>query len=118
MYIRSMQRRGLFWPALLGLLVGIGLGLLAGYGVWPAEYDHITPELLAAGHQDDYATMIAVAYAAPHGPDAGNLDLARARLGRLGPAAEGALRRAAAAEGLAGEAAATLLSDLQTQPSK
>jgi len=117
-YIHLMQRRGLIWPVLLGLLAGVGLGLLLGYVVWPAQYDSVTPDLLSAANQDDYAAMIATAYAAPGAAAGGDLDLARTRLERLGPLAEEALRRATTGEGFAGEAAATLLADLQAQQVK
>ena len=51
-----------FTAALLGLLLGVGLGLLAGWVVWPAQYDSITPELLSIDHQTDYAKIVAAGY--------------------------------------------------------
>ena len=88
---------------LLGLALGIGLGLLAGWRLWPVQYDSVTPDLLAESHQLDYAKMVALAY--DHSPD---LALARARLARLGPAADDLLARLAAGQ----PAAARLLADL------
>ena len=93
--------------ALLGLLIGLGLGLLAGWVLWPAQYDSVTPELLAADHQTDYAQMIAAEYGR-----SADLDLARDYLSRLGNAATDALRRAAAAD----PAAARLLAGLEAAP--
>ncbi len=93
--------------ALLGLLLGVGLGLLAGWVLWPAQYDTVTPELLAANYQADYAKMIAAGY-----ERSADLDLARDTLARLGPAATDALRRAAGDD----PAAAHLLAELDAAP--
>jgi len=91
---------------LLGLLLGVGLGLLAGWVVWPAEFDIVTPELLATHYRTDYANMIAAHYA-----HAADLDLARRQLARLGPASTAILRRAAATD----PAAARLLANLEDE---
>ena len=99
----GMRKRLPIGAVLLGLALGVGLGLLAGWRLWPVQYDSVTPDLLADAYQLDYANMIAVAY-----DDAPNLDLARARLARLGPAAADLLARLAADE----PAAARLLADL------
>ena len=88
---------------MLGLLLGATLGLLAGWVVWPAQYDQITPELLASDQQIDYVNMVAAAYSR-----SADLDLARDYLARLGPAATAALRRAAPTNANA----ARLLADL------
>jgi hypothetical protein len=98
-----MNGRRTIGVALLGLLLGAALGLLAGWVVWPAQYNTITPELLAGDHQIDYANMIATAYTR-----SADLDLARSQLDRLGPAATAVLRRAAATD----PAVARLLADL------
>jgi hypothetical protein len=84
------KRRQTFGVALLGLLLGVALGLVAGWVVWPAQYDQITPALLSGDHQTDYARMVAAAYVRTT-----DLALARDYLARLGPAATAALRRAA-----------------------
>lgn len=97
------KRRQTFGVALLGLLLGAALGLLAGWVAWPARYDSVTPDLLAAGYQTEYASLIAADYARTT-----NLDLARNRLARLGPAAITVLGRAAATN----PAAARLLAEL------
>ena len=99
----SMKGRRTSGAALLGLLLGVAMGLLAGWVVWPAQYDQITPELLAGDHQIDYANMVAAAYSR-----SAELDLARDYLARLGPAATAALRRAAPTNANA----ARLLADL------
>lgn len=101
-----MNRRRTIAVALLGLLLGAGLGLLAGWVLWPAQYDSVTPELLAADRQIDYAKMIAAHYAR-----SSDLDLARTQLARLGPAAADSLRRAAATD----PAAARLLTSLDAE---
>jgi hypothetical protein len=102
-----MTGRGKIAAALLGLLLGLGLGLLAGWVLWPAEYDSIAPDLLPAAYQTDYANMIAANYART-----ADLDSARAQLARLGPSASDILRRAAADD----PAAARLLADLDAAP--
>ena len=104
---RKNGTRRTIGAALLGLLLGVGLGLLAGWVLWPAQYDTVTPELLAADHQTDYAKMIAAGY-----KHTGDLDLARDTLARLGPTAGDALRRAAADD----PAAARLMAELDAAP--
>lgn len=69
--------------AIIGLGLGIGLGLMAGWVVWPVEFRDVTPEFMAADQQIDYAIMVATSFNAD-----GNIDLARARLNRLGDDAE------------------------------
>ena len=96
-----------FTAALLGLLLGVGLGLLAGWVVWPAQYDSITPELLSIDHQTDYAKIVAAGYSR-----ADDIDLARSYLARLGPHANNAMRRAVDDD----PAAARLLADLNAAP--
>ena len=76
--------------ALLGLLLGVGLGLLAGWVLWPAQYDSVTPELLAADHQSDYAKMVAAAYERA-GRDDALPPAVPDRPGRALPAAAGAV---------------------------
>ena len=76
-----------------GLVLGIAAGLLAGWVVWPVEYSNVTPDVLADRYQFDYVTMIAAAYAAD-----GDLEMARGRLERLGPAGPAALLAVLAAE--------------------
>lgn len=70
------------WAALMGLVFGVGLGLLAGWVAWPVEYADVTPDLLATDARVEYALMVATAYEAD-----GNLELALGRLARLGDSA-------------------------------
>ncbi len=63
--------RTLGWTA-LGLLIGAGLGLYLGWVVWPAEFSDIDPARMSEPQRQDYARMIATAYA-------GDRDLASAR---------------------------------------
>ncbi len=73
----------------VGLVLGIALGLFAGWVVWPVAYTGVTPEHLSAEGRIDYAIMTATAYHAD-----GDLALARARLARLGDNADIALLNA------------------------
>lgn len=75
--------------AVIGMVIGIGLGLLGGWVIWPVEYADITPELLTVEYQTEYALMIATAYAAD-----GDLELAHNRLARLGNSAAAAVLNA------------------------
>ncbi len=74
---------------IMGLVLGIGLGLLAGWMVWPVEYADVTPDLLTADARIEYAIMVATAYEAD-----GDLELALGRLARLGDSATVALLNA------------------------
>lgn len=69
--------------AIIGLGLGIGLGLLAGWIIWPVEYRDVTPELMGDEQQIEYAIMIATSFSAD-----GNIELAQARLNRLGDEGE------------------------------
>jgi hypothetical protein len=64
---------------LLGLAVGVGLGLYIGWVAWPTEFSEATPTLLEDSYRQDYALMIAAAYAQD-----GNLPLAQQRINSLG----------------------------------
>lgn len=89
--------------AAIGLTLGIALGLVAGWVLWPVEYADVSPDLLDDGFQFDYATMIAHTYAAD-----GDLDLARARLARLGDRGATTLLNAITASNEDSESAASL----------
>lgn len=65
----------------VGLLVGVGLGLLLGWVVWPAEFEEADPTILQELYQRDYTVMIASTYAVD-----GDLGAARQRLNSLGKA--------------------------------
>jgi hypothetical protein len=62
-----------------GILIGLGLGLLVTWGLWPVEYYDTDPVDLRREHKDDYVVMIAAAYAQDR-----DLDTASARLETLG----------------------------------
>ena len=76
-----------------GLLLGIAIGLLAGWVVWPVEYSNVTPDVLADTYQFDNVMMVATTYATD-----GGLQLARGRFDRLGAAGPGVLLAVVAAE--------------------
>ena len=62
----------------IALFVGIGLGLLFGWQVWPVQWYDTDPSDLRAEHQEDYILMIADSLAVN-----GDGDLARKRLTEL-----------------------------------
>ena len=63
---------------LLGLALGLGLGVLVGWGIWPVEYYDTDPVDLKAEHKEDYVVLVCAAYALN-----GDLDQAKARLAKL-----------------------------------
>ena len=63
----------------LGILVGISVGLLVGWVLWPLEYTEADPSIMEESYQRDYTIMIASAYAVDN-----DLALARDRLRSLG----------------------------------
>jgi hypothetical protein len=65
-------------PLLLGLAAGILLGLVFGWVVEPMRFQGTAPDSLRADFRDEYAALIASAYAAT-----GDLPRARARLSLL-----------------------------------
>lgn len=82
---------------LAGLGIGIGLGLLIGWVLWPTEFTDADPALLQAPYRQDYAQMIADAYALD-----GDLPAARQRLNTLGEDSEAQLLAAITNRVLAG----------------
>jgi hypothetical protein len=66
--------------ALVGLAIGIGLGLLIGWRLWPVDYTNTAPHQLRQDYRDDYVLMIAAAYQIE-----GSLDAAVERLTPLDP---------------------------------
>ena len=71
------QARGQ-WYLLTGLILGIGLGFLIAWQLFPVQYQAGLPASLRADFKDEYRYMIAASYAAT-----GNLGRARARLALL-----------------------------------
>ncbi|HEC34137.1 MAG TPA: hypothetical protein ENI37_05410 [Chloroflexi bacterium] len=65
--------------ASVGLVVGVALGLLIGWVLWPVQYTNTAPAQLRQDYRNDYVLMIAAAYQVQ-----GDLEAARARLAFLG----------------------------------
>jgi hypothetical protein len=62
-----------FWS---GVLLGLVLGLLVGWVIWPTGYYNATPAMLRQDFRDEYLVWVAKDYAAT-----GNLEQAQQRLG-------------------------------------
>jgi hypothetical protein len=62
-----------------GLVLGVALGLVLGWLVWPIQYTETDPALLRDDYRRDYVIMIATIYASD-----GDLTAARQRLAHLG----------------------------------
>jgi hypothetical protein len=77
------MNRALAAPLFLGLVVGLVAGLVYGWVIQPARPAQAGPASLRADFQDEYAALIAAAYAAT-----GDLPRARARLALLPGAAD------------------------------
>lgn len=75
-----MKRSSLLF--LIGALVGLGLGLLFGWGLWPVQYYDTSPAQLRADYRDEYLRLVAVAYQVDR-----DLSQARVRLTAMGDAA-------------------------------
>ena len=66
--------------ALVCLAVGVVLGLLVGWGIWPVSYTNTVPAQLRQGERNDYVLMVAAAYQVE-----GDLREAERRLSLLDP---------------------------------
>lgn len=88
------------WYLLTGLVLGIALGLLFSWMIFPTEYIDTTPSTLRADYKDAYRAMIALAYQAN-----GDLPRAQARLALLDEE-DSALLMAAQAQRYLGEGVA------------
>ncbi len=64
---------------ILGLALGIGLGLYLGWVAWPTEFTDANPSILVENYRQDYAHMVADAYAGD-----GDLTAAQQRIASLG----------------------------------
>ena len=54
---------------IIGAILGLSMGLLAGWVLWPVQWTDATPEVLRADLQDDYLAMAAEAYAYTANPN-------------------------------------------------
>ncbi|MBN1178471.1 MAG: hypothetical protein JXD18_04630 [Anaerolineae bacterium] len=59
-----------------GLLVGLGIGLLFGWVIWPTQFDNATPGMLRSDYRDDYISWVAEEY-----EDTGDIEAAQHKLG-------------------------------------
>jgi hypothetical protein len=62
----------------VGIALGVGLGFLIGWGIWPVEYYDTDPVDLKEEHKEEYIVLVAASYAL-----SGDLDQARGRLAKL-----------------------------------
>lgn len=65
---------------MIGVTLGIGLGLLYGWVLRPVEYINTSPDSLRSDFRANYILMVAEAFTGDE-----DLELARVRLGALGP---------------------------------
>jgi hypothetical protein len=70
--------RGLLLVFLVGGALGVGLGFLVGWGLWPVEYYDTDPVDLKAEHKEEYIILVSASYAVN-----GDLDQAKDRLAEL-----------------------------------
>jgi hypothetical protein len=63
------------WYLLTGIIIGIGLGLLVSWLLWPTRYRDNAPASLSEEYKDRYRALIAAAYMA-----SGDVERARSRL--------------------------------------
>jgi hypothetical protein len=54
---------------ILGVALGLMLGLIVGWGIWPVTYTDQAPDLLRADLQEDWVRMAAETYARTNNPD-------------------------------------------------
>jgi hypothetical protein len=73
------MRNTLLW-GFIALLLGVALGLLIGWVLWPVQYTNTAPAQLRQDYRNDYILMVAAAYQVEKDPEA-----ARERLARLDP---------------------------------
>lgn len=100
--MRTSRWRALFL-ILAGLALGVALGLVAGWTVWPVEYTGAPLSALGEGTREDMVVMIATAYAAD-----GDLEAARSALADLSPGDPGIVNRALLEQSQGGADAATV----------
>jgi hypothetical protein len=64
----------------MGVAVGLALGVVIGWWLWPVTYTNTSPAALREDYRDDYILMTATAYEVQR-----DLEQARSRLERLNP---------------------------------
>jgi len=74
--LQFVQRRKTCVALVGGAVLGLLLGLLIGWGLWPVEWVNSTPGNLRPDFRDDYVLWVADVYAATH-----DVEWARAKLG-------------------------------------
>ena len=60
---------------LVALVIGIGLGLLLAWQVWPVQWYDTDPSDLRMGHQKEYVVMVANSFLVTGDADAGRTQL-------------------------------------------
>lgn len=55
--------------AITGVILGLALGLLVGWVLWPVEYTDAVPEILSQGYQEEYLRMAIDSYGVHPDPD-------------------------------------------------
>ena len=70
--------RGVVALLLVGVALGLGLGFLIGWGIWPVEYYDTDPVDLKEEHKEEYIVLVSATYAFN-----GDLDQAEDRLAKL-----------------------------------
>ncbi|MDX9953676.1 MAG: hypothetical protein RBT75_06250 [Anaerolineae bacterium] len=74
------MKRG--WLLLIGILLGLGLGFLFGWGLWPVQYYDTSPAQLRTDYRDEYLRLVALSYQVEQ-----DLSQARTRLTVMGDSA-------------------------------
>ena len=70
----SNARPGYFWP-LIALALGVVVGLVIGWGIWPVSYKNTLPQDLRPAERNAFLGLVAESYAAT-----GDLQAAQERL--------------------------------------
>ncbi len=74
--LQLVQQRKTLVTLIGGVVLGLALGLIMGWGIWPVEWENATPGHLRSDFQSDYILWVANQYA-----NDGDQERARAKLG-------------------------------------